>query len=208
MFMMMRGTRVTNRRVNNSFLPNTTGDTNFDEVLNLFDYTTGPWTVQLQNLTSGIRYSVQWFGLDDRGGPISLPAQQLQDANNLANVSAKWAMGDNMYVVGTFTAPASSQYTFNVLDPIVSYTRQGQTFTTQGGSIGSLVVRMLPPNVTIVNNNNGTVTVTWDQTDGTTGPGKLYSAPSVTGPWTSQGVSWSYTTSTTGTAQFFQAGLQ
>jgi hypothetical protein len=191
------------------FIPagNFTGDTNFDQVLTDYDYNAGPWTVELENLTPGIRYSFQWFGLDDRGGPISLPAQQLQDTNNLANRSAKWSMGDNVYVVGNFTAPGT-QFTFNVLDPIVTYTRQHQTFTDQGGSIGSVVVRVLAPKVTIVNNNNGTVTVTWDQTDGTTGPGTLYSAPSVNGPWTSQGVSGSYTTSITGAAEFFRVGLQ
>jgi len=191
---------------NNCFVPNTTSNADFDLMLDLFDYDAGPWTVELENLTPGIRYSFQWFGLDDRGGPISLPAQQLQDTNNLANLSAKWSMGDNVYVVGSFTAPGT-QFTFKVLDPIVTIVRQGQTFTDQGGSIGSVVVRVLPPNVTIVNNHNGTVTVTWDQTDGTTGPGTLYSAPTLNGPWTSQGVSGSYTTSTTGPAQFFRGGF-
>lgn len=198
--------------VGGSFNAETTGDTNFDAVLDNFVYpptasvVPPSFVAQLQNLTPGIRYSFQWIGLDDRGGPISLPAQQLQDTNNLANVSAQWSMGANMYVVGTFTAPGT-QFSFNVLSPPVYYTRQNQTFSTQGGSVEAVIVRVLPPNVTIVNNKNGTVTVTWDQTDGTTGPGTLYSAPSVNGPWTSVSVSGSYTTSTTGVAQFFQAGL-
>jgi hypothetical protein len=111
-----------------------------------------------------------------------------------------------VYVLGSFTA-AGPTFNFNVLDPPVYYTRQGKTFSTTGGSTEAVIVRVLPPNVSIVNNKNGTVTVTWDQTDGTTGPGTLYSAPSVNGPWTSVSVSGSYTTSTTGPAQFFRAGL-
>ena len=189
---------------------NTTGNTNFDEVLDHFNYPPGGTllynVVTLENLTAGIRYSFQWIGLDDRGGPISLPYQQLQDTNVAGDVSAEWHMGDNVYVLGSFTA-AGPTFNFNVLDPPVYYTRQGKTFSTTGGSTEAVIVRVLPPNVSIVNNKNGTVTVTWDQTDGTTGPGTLYSAPSVNGPWTSVSVSGSYTTSTTGPAQFFRAGL-
>ena len=45
---------------------NTTGNANFDTVLNGFDYGNGPRTITLNNLIPGQKYAVQLFALDDR----------------------------------------------------------------------------------------------------------------------------------------------
>lgn len=87
---------------------NTTGDTNLDYVLNQFAYdgSSGTHTITLHNLTPGSNYCVQIFALDDRA-PGAGRYTTFQDPANNADVSASIGMQDNMYVVGTFTAPAA-----------------------------------------------------------------------------------------------------
>jgi hypothetical protein len=52
----------------------------------------------------GQLYSVQFFALDDRGGASSAATANYQDPNDPYNISTTFAMGDNVYTVGTFTA--------------------------------------------------------------------------------------------------------
>jgi hypothetical protein len=183
-----------------------TGDTNFNGVLNLFNYDDGPKTITLNNLTPGLRYAVQLFGLDDRS-PENIRQAYYADPADLLNRSATFLMGDNDYVVATFlTSTNSSQ---DIIEELPGNAAGGDV---DSGNINAVVVRLAPPNISIVNNNNGTVTVTWDQNLKDTltgaGPAHLLSAPSLSGPWTDQGVSGTLTVSTSGTqAQFFKAEI-
>jgi hypothetical protein len=154
----------------------------------------GPFTITLTNLTPGIRYSVQLFALDDSSGNTIVEAI-FNDPVDPTDASAEIEMGQNVYIVGTFVAPGTSE---NIIE---------QTPSTGTGYINALVVRLGPPQVSIVNNLNGTVTVTWDQT---TVGAHLYSAPSLSslkpGKWTDNGTSGSLTVPATGT-EFFEAGI-
>jgi len=117
----------------------TTSNANFDAVLNRFSYDGGPKTITLNNLLVGEQYAVQIFGLDDRnvGGSESNRLANFQDPNDEANVSATFKMGDNVYIVGTFTAASTTEYI------------QMNLPTGNAGSINALVLRALsymPPN--------------------------------------------------------------
>jgi hypothetical protein len=84
----------------------TTGDPNFNTVLNQFAYDNNvgtTHTITLHNLLVGTNYSVQVFALDDRGAGSGLNSN-FQDANNAADVSATYGMRDDAYLIGTFTA--------------------------------------------------------------------------------------------------------
>jgi hypothetical protein len=176
------------------------GGTNADDVvwnglmssyLHANDYG-GPFTITLTNLTPGVRYSVQLFALDDSSGNTIVEAI-FNDAVDPADASAEIEMGQNVYIVGTFVAAGTTE---NIIE---------QTPSTGTGYINALVVRLGPPQVSIVNNLNGTVTVTWDQTSV---GAHLYSASSLTGPWTDRGTSGTLTVATSATkAQFFKAEI-
>ena len=106
-----------------------TGNTAFDTVLNGFNYDSAAGTKQitLSGLTAGKQYSVQLFGLDDRGGNESLRTLSFSDFSS--NSSGSITSGANDYVIGTFTAASAFQtITENI---------------TNGGNINALVVRDL-----------------------------------------------------------------
>jgi hypothetical protein len=114
-----------------AFTTNTTGNANFDSVLNMFAYDAPgsgtTHTITLHNLIAGERYAVQIFALDDRN-PGRL--NNFQDPSDQADISATLDMGDNAYVIGTFTAPAS--------DVAIQ-----QNLIGAKGNINALVVRSL-----------------------------------------------------------------
>ncbi len=123
----------------------TTSNANFDGVLNRFSYDGGPKSISVNNLLVGEKYSVQIFAVDDRsvGGSESNRLANYQDPADNADVSATFKMGDNVYVVGTFTASSSTE------------TIQMNLPTGNNGSINALVLRALsftpasqPPTVT------------------------------------------------------------
>lgn len=100
----------------------TTGNTNFDAVLNQYrvDGGAGGKTITLNNLIPGEQYAVQLFALDNRGNEdppgsgliISNRTCYFQDGDDLAisvETTATNKMGDNMYVIGTFTASNSTE---------------------------------------------------------------------------------------------------
>ena len=89
----------------------TTGNANFDAVLNEFDYDGGPKTITLNNLTAGSRYIVMFFGLDDRA-PENVRQAYLQDPNLSGDVSQTWQMGSNVCVMGAFTATSPTKTLF------------------------------------------------------------------------------------------------
>jgi hypothetical protein len=132
---------------------NTTGNANFDAVLNQFRYDGGSHTITINNLIPGEQYAVQLFALDDRGGAISDRLTSFQDGDDTAistEVSATYRMGDNAYIIGTF-------YASNTTETIL------QNLPTGGnGNINALVLRALsftppggPPTI-IVNPENQT----------------------------------------------------
>lgn len=109
----------------------TTSNTNFDNVLNQFRYDDGSHTITLNNLTPGETYSVQLFALDNRtfGTNRLSYFQDGDDAAISVETSATNAMGDNAYVLGTFTAS-------NTTETIVQ-----QLPTGGSGNINALVLR-------------------------------------------------------------------
>jgi len=113
-----------------AWLPNTTGDTNFDSVLNQFAYDGGIHTITLHNLVIGQQYAIQLFALDNR--PYAVITNRLttfQATNDAADISAAYTMGTNAYLIGTFTAPST--------DVAI------QQNVPAGGNINALVVRAL-----------------------------------------------------------------
>jgi alpha-L-fucosidase len=119
---------------NGAFTTNTTGNAQFDAVLNGFEYDGGPHTITLKNLTPGQLYSVQLFALDNRslGGSEYARQCNFQTPNNAANSSATFAMGNNVYVVGTFVAMGTNMVI------------QQDLPTSNNGNLNALVVRQLP----------------------------------------------------------------
>jgi hypothetical protein len=111
----------------------TTGNASFNAALNEFSWDGGPKTVYINGLQVGQQYSVQLFGVDDRnvGGSESNRLANYQDPNDSADVSATFKMGDNVYVVGTFTAANSTEMI------------QMNLPTGNAGSINALVLRAL-----------------------------------------------------------------
>lgn len=111
-----------------------TGNANFNAVLSQFNYDGGPKTITLNNLTIGQQYSVQLFALDNRtGGDGAAPFRRAnyQDPGNPNNISSTFAMGDNVYVVGTFTA---NNTTVSI---------QQNLLPNGGGNVNALVVRAI-----------------------------------------------------------------
>lgn len=78
---------------------------NFGLALSSFLYD-GWQTVTLNNLTVGRTYAVQLFSLDNRGG-YSTNNQFYTDP--LGNQSGKFLLGSDSYVIGTFTANATTE---------------------------------------------------------------------------------------------------
>lgn len=85
-----------------------TGNANFDALLSEGNYDNGPKTITIYNLIPGHQYSVLLVGLDDRSGPNSRTAY-FQDPVNPNDVSATFAMGQNVYVKGVFIASSTNQ---------------------------------------------------------------------------------------------------
>ena len=85
-----------------------TGDPNFDAVLDGFSNDGGPKTITLKGLTPNVYYSVQLFALDKRNGNGTRRAY-FQDPNLTSNVSKTFLMESEASVIGTFIAPGTSQ---------------------------------------------------------------------------------------------------
>jgi hypothetical protein len=108
-----------------------TGNANFNSVLTQFTYDGGPDDITLYNLGVGQQYSVQLFALDDRGGQSSANQANFQDPNDAFDISTTFAMGDDVYTIGTFTASNST------------VTLQENLPSANFGNINALVVRVL-----------------------------------------------------------------
>ncbi len=120
---------------------NTTGNDNFDTVLTQFNYDGGPKTITLNNLVAGQQYAVQLFALDDRTGGANTRTANFQDANDASDVSATFEMDNNVYIIGTFTAAATTA------------SIQENLPVGGNGNINALVIRALstniPPQITV-----------------------------------------------------------
>jgi hypothetical protein len=114
-------------------------------------------------------------------------------------------MEDNVYVVGTFVASNATQ---NV---VMQLPGNGSGGDVNAGNLQALVVWLTPPQVSLVINHNGTLTVNWNQnltdTQSGVGPAHLQSASSLTGPWTDLGTSGSITAPISGGQLFYRAVL-
>ncbi|HEU5072249.1 MAG TPA: LamG-like jellyroll fold domain-containing protein [Verrucomicrobiae bacterium] len=111
----------------------TTSNADFDAVLNQFNWDGGPKTITLYNLQVGEQYSVQLFALDNRdtGAGESNRLASFQDVFDEADVSPTFKMGDNAYIVGTFTASSSVE------------SIQENLPTGNNGNMNALVLRAL-----------------------------------------------------------------
>jgi hypothetical protein len=122
-----------NGNAGGAFPVNTTGNAALGSVLDAYRYDGGTHTISLNNLVVGEQYSVQLFAVDDRnvGGSESNRLSNFQDPNDALDVSATSKMGDNVYVVGTFTATSSTE------------SIQQNLLTGGNGNINAVVVRAL-----------------------------------------------------------------
>lgn len=161
---------------------NTTGNAAFDATLDEFSWDGGPKTISVQNLTPGHYYSVQLFGLDDRGGTSGRLANY-QDPNYAPDVSATFAMGDDVYVVGSFWASNATE------------TIQMNLPTSNSGNINALVLREVP-NLSI-QLSGAHLQLSWPT-------GTLLEATSLFGPWTTNGSASPYLTTPTAPQKFYR----
>jgi alpha-L-fucosidase len=117
-----------------AFTTNTTGNANFNAVLNGFEYDNGPHTITLKNLVPGRLYSAQLFALDDRNDSTAESSRlcNFQAPNNPDNSSATFAMGDNVSLNGTFIATGTNMVIRQNLP------------TSNNGNLNALVIRELP----------------------------------------------------------------
>ena len=124
-----------------AFSTNTTGNAVFDSVLTQFNYDNGPKTITLNNLVVGQQYAVQLFALDDRTPGPNARHANFQDPADGTDVSATFLMGANDYVIGTFTATATTE------------SIQENLPDGNGGNINALVLRAIgnniPPQITV-----------------------------------------------------------
>jgi len=161
-----------------------TGDTNLDLVLNTSDEIFTGATITLNGLTVGQIYTVQIFGINNLAGParqgnFSIPT----DYND---VSPSFTFGDNVYVVGTFIATATTQ--------AISVGQAGG-----GGYISSVIVRTSGPPAPTVQWSGSSLQLNWSI-------GTLVQATSLNGPWTATpgAMAPSYTVAPTSPVRFFR----
>lgn len=90
-----------------------TGNANFDTVLNCFDGGVTRRDITIKNLVAGRDYSVQLFALDNRNSTTQAwTASYADTADYSGNNSAAFTMGESKYVIGAFTATASSEMVY------------------------------------------------------------------------------------------------
>jgi hypothetical protein len=176
-----------------------TGNASFNGVLTRFNYDNGPKTITLANLVVGQTYSVQLFALDDRNDSSAESSRlaSFQHPKNSSDVSATFLMGDNVFVIGTFTAPPNGAST-NVNVVIQENLPTGPGY----GNINALVVRALPP----VRLNSqwqagGQLQLQWSQ-------GTLLEATNLNGPWVTNPGAAPYNLSPTNAQKFFKVRVQ
>lgn len=141
-----------------------TGNISFNALLSDFYFDGGTHGITLHNLIPGQTYSAQLFALDDRTGATARQSS-FQDPNNANDVSTTFAMGDNVYVVGTFTATSTDM------------TIQQNLPTSGNGNTEAVVVRALTAPSPVITPSGSTLQLNWPY-------GTLLQATNITGPWT------------------------
>jgi hypothetical protein len=160
-----------------------TGNASLDAILDQKAEVTGAPAITVNNLTAGVKYSVQLFAVDNGTDPTR--ALAFADPNDTNDVSQTYPVGDNCYVLGTFVATDTTATISQVLP-------------TGHGYFGSLVVRQAPPTVSLTV-SGANLQVSWDS-------GTLLQATSVAGPWTPvTGATSPYTVTASGPQMFFRA---
>jgi hypothetical protein len=88
----------------------TTGNSNFDTVLNNYAFDGNPQVITLNGLTSGTAYKVYLFGVDNRGN-WDVPSRTIQfyDPNNTSSTSPTYSEGSNQFTTVTFTATGTTE---------------------------------------------------------------------------------------------------
>jgi len=173
------------RAITGAYTGPSTGDTNFDTVLGTDDEIYGGSTLTLNNLTPGQLYTVQLFPLNDtagasRQGNFSIPTDP-------ADVSASFSFGDNVYVVGTFTATGATQ----VITPGIG---------GGGAYVAAVIVRTtLLPSPTITQSGSN-LQVAWPI-------GTLLQATNLTGPWITNSGTSPLTVTPTAPRLFYRSQL-
>ena len=114
---------------------NNSGNANFNGVLTQFNYDGGPKTITMNNLVIGQQYSVQLFAVDRRDAIAITRVANFQDPGDVSDISANFQMGDNVYVIGTFTANNTS------------VDIQENLLNSSSGNINALVIRALGTNI-------------------------------------------------------------
>ncbi len=177
--------------------PATTGNANFDAVLNQCNFDQGPIkTITLNNLVAGHNYSVLLIGLDTRGGLTAGSAgarlAYFQDPVVPTDVSSTFHMADTVYVMASFLAQTTTQTIIEQLP------------TGNAGNMNALVVYDLsavvtPPSLSIAPSGGGNLTLTWSA--GST----LLQTTNLLGPWTTNSTATSpYIVSPTNAQSFFR----
>jgi hypothetical protein len=176
-------TTAAGRTVAGAYTGPSTGDTNLDIVLGTDQENTDGSVVTLYNLTVGQLYSEQLFALNDTAGASR--NANFSNSGDAADVSASFAMGDNVYVVGTFTATNTTQTT-------VENEADGHGYVT------AVIVRQLPLTPTLgIQWVGSNLQVSYTN-------GILLQATSLTGPWTTNNTASPYTFTPTGASMFFR----
>ncbi len=176
-------TAANGRTLTGAYTGPTTGDPNLDIVLGTDQENTGGATVTLNNLAISQLYSVQMFALNDTAG--SAREANFSNSGDTADVSASFAMGDNVYLVGTFTATNTTQ-------TIIENEADGH------GYITAVIVRQVPPTPTVsIQKVGASLQVNFG--------GMLLQSTNVTGPWTTNNTTSPYTFTPTSKSMFFRA---
>jgi len=166
---------------------NTTGNADFDAVLDEYSWDGGPKTIAITNLSVGQYYSAQLFALDDRtDSSENNRLASYQDPNYALDVSATFHMGDDVYVVGTFWAS-------NTVAKI-----QMNLPTGGSGNINALVVRQVP--TVALQRVGASLQLTWPA-------GTLLQASAMSGPWTTNVNTSPYTFTPTALQMFYRVRL-
>jgi len=162
---------------------NKTGNASFDSVLNLGYNNTAASTITLDGLVVGKKYQVQLFAVDDRPGSSTLFSdfQDPLDVNGIA--SEQFAMSDNVYELGTFTA-SSSEMTIQ------------QNMVANSGNFNSLVLRTVgwtpPPYITVTPKNTNSFVGTKVTFTGSAAADTTIADPTITYQWASGPVGGPY----------------
>lgn len=219
---------------NDSNLYRTELDPTTNNAVNIVNNTTGRYGTDRGTYTATITYRLGWVGNGEwENYTRTFPRTNFnvwgafsRDGRdpNLVGASLGLVSGDitttnqTVSTLGNFSGPGTGGWGRNMLFPmknaqgkIASVRMDGlQTVRLTHGNGGDFdYLLFVPtgdpvdaPRITGISNSGGTITVTWS------GGGVLWSAPSLSGPWTSTSDGdGSYSTTATGTERFFQARI-